>query len=194
MAKKPTLAILISGRGSNMLAIAKACASGELNADIALVLSNREDAAGIAAANSLGIPTDVVDHKAFPSRDAFDSALRTRLEAASPDWIVLAGFMRILGAQFVQRWPERILNIHPSLLPLYPGLRTHERAILAGDKEAGASVHLVVPELDAGPVIDQVRVPVLPTDTPDTLAQRVIEQEHALYVRALKQCINIAAP
>lgn len=177
-----------------MLAIAQACANGELDADIAIVISNRADAAGIRAANELGIATDVIDHNAFPTRDAFDRALMERLESANPDWIVLAGFMRILGKCFVQRWQNRILNIHPSLLPLYPGLNTHERAILAGDNEAGASVHLVTPELDAGPVIEQIRVPVLPTDTPDSLAQRVIEQEHTLYVKALKQCVNIAQP
>ncbi|MFK7995753.1 MAG: phosphoribosylglycinamide formyltransferase [Granulosicoccus sp.] len=191
---KPKLAILISGRGSNMLAIARACESGELNAQIALVLSNRRDAAGISAADALGISTDVIEHTAFTSRDDFDSSLRARLELVDPDWIVLAGFMRILGKDFVQRWKGRILNIHPSLLPAYPGLNTHERAIKAGDKEAGASVHLVTPELDAGPVVEQVRVPVLPTDTPETLAQRVIEQEHILYVNALKQCVNIARP
>jgi len=189
---KQTLAILISGRGSNMLAIAQACRSGELDADIALVLSNRGNAAGINSANALGLTTDVIEHTAFASRDAFDSALKTRLETIDPDWIVLAGFMRILGEDFVLRWQGRILNIHPSLLPLYPGLNTHERAIQAGDTEAGASVHLVTPELDAGPVIAQIRVPVLLTDTPDTLAQRVIKEEHTLYVKALKKCVRNA--
>lgn len=189
---KQTLAILISGRGSNMLAIAQACRSGELDADIALVLSNRGNAAGINSANALGLTTDVIEHTAFASRDTFDSALKTRLETIDPDWIVLAGFMRILGEDFVLRWQGRILNIHPSLLPLYPGLNTHERAIQAGDTEAGASVHLVTPELDAGPVIAQIRVPVLLTDTPDTLAQRVIKEEHTLYVKALKKCVRNA--
>ncbi|MFK8081879.1 MAG: phosphoribosylglycinamide formyltransferase [Granulosicoccus sp.] len=187
---KKKLAILISGRGSNMLAIARACDSGELNAEISLVLSNRRDAAGINAAIELGLATAVIEHGSFTSREAFDSALKERLELVEPDWIVLAGFMRILGKSFVERWQGQILNIHPSLLPAYPGLNTHERAILAGDKVAGASVHLVTPELDAGPVVGQIKVPVLPTDTPDTLAKRVINKEHELYVDALKQCVN----
>ncbi|MFK7859057.1 MAG: phosphoribosylglycinamide formyltransferase [Granulosicoccus sp.] len=190
---KQKLGILISGRGSNMLAIARACETGELDAEIALVLSNRVDAAGIGAANDMGIETAVIDHAAFSSREAFDNALRARLEQVNPDWIVLAGFMRILGKNFVNRWQGRIVNIHPSLLPLYPGLNTHQRAIQAGDKEAGASVHLVTPELDAGAVVKQCRVPILPTDTPETLASRVIEKEHLLYVDALKQCVSNTA-
>lgn len=188
------LAILISGRGSNMLAIANACRTGELHANVALVLSNRKDAGGLASAQSLGIPTAVVEHSAFESRDDFELSMTQHLERVNPDWILLAGFMRILGNTFVKRWQGQILNIHPSLLPLYPGLNTHARALEAGDREAGASVHVVTPELDAGPVIEQVRVPVLSNDTPDTLAQRVLSEEHGLYVKALKQCVNVAIP
>lgn len=175
-----------------MLAIAKACASGELDANVALVLSNRADAAGLESAAAMGIATDVVDHKAFATRQQFDEALAQRLAQATPDWIVLAGFMRILGEDFVTRWDGRIVNIHPSLLPLYPGLNTHARAIAAGDSEAGASVHIVTPELDAGPVLAQVRVPILADDTADSLASRIIEREHELYVNALKQCVAVS--
>lgn len=174
-----------------MLAIADACAQGELQADIALVLSNRPDAPGLQSAQNKGIATAVIDHTAFESRSGFDAAMHERLEQIQPDWIVLAGFMRILGSDFVERWKGRIINIHPSLLPLYPGLDTHARAIEAGDKEAGASVHLVTPELDAGPVLAQVRVPILTDDTPLTLAQRVITHEHALYVNAIKHCVDV---
>lgn len=185
------LAILISGRGSNMLAIANACSTGELDADVALVLSNRKEAAGLTSAESLGIPTAVVEHSAFESRDDFEQSMTQHLESVNPDWILLAGFMRILGEPFVKRWQGRILNIHPSLLPLYPGLNTHARALEAGDREAGASVHLVIPELDAGPVIAQARVPVLPDDTPETLSRRVLSEEHGLYVKALQQCVKV---
>ncbi len=173
-----------------MLAIADACASGELQADIALVLSNRPDAPGLEFAKTKGIATEAIDHTTFTSRANFDAELQKRLELVNPDWIVLAGFMRILGSVFVERWEGRIINIHPSLLPLYPGLDTHARAIAAGDSEAGASVHLVTSELDAGPVLAQVRVPILSGDTPLELAQRVITHEHTLYVTALKHCVN----
>jgi len=189
---KSRLAILISGRGSNMMAIANACRSGELHADVALVLSNRKKSAGLTHAQSLGIRTAIVEHNAFESRDDFDQSITQQLENIDPDWILLAGFMRILGEAFVKRWQGRILNIHPSLLPLYPGLNTHARALEAGDSEAGASVHVVTPELDAGPVIAQVRVPVLPDDTPEALEKRVLCEEHGLYVKALKQCVNVA--
>ncbi len=192
-AKQPSkakLAVLISGRGSNMLAIADACARGELQAEIALVLSNRPDAQGLQSARDRGIATAVVDHTAFTSREDFDAAMQTRLMKVHPDWIVLAGFMRILSDDFVKQWEGRMVNIHPSLLPRYPGLDTHARAIEAGDTEAGASVHLVTPELDAGPVLAQVRVPILPDDTAETLSRRVITQEHSLYVTALKHCVN----
>ncbi|NND90278.1 MAG: phosphoribosylglycinamide formyltransferase [Granulosicoccus sp.] len=188
--QQPTLAILISGRGSNMLAIAKACQTGQLAARVSLVVSNRPEAAGIAAASALGLDTAVIDHTAFDSRRDFDQALHERLLVVRPDWIVLAGFMRILTRSFVERWEGRILNIHPSLLPRYPGLDTHARAIAAGDSHAGASVHIVSPELDAGPVIAQVQVPILPDDTTESLAQRVLKEEHTLYIQALQQCVG----
>lgn len=186
----PKLAILISGRGSNMIAIARACQSGELQASVSLVISNRPDAAGIQAAQDMGMETAVIDHTAFASRQEFDQALHERLLQVAPDWIVLAGFMRILTPEFVDRWQGRILNIHPSLLPRYPGLNTHARAIAAGDTHAGASVHIVSPELDAGPVISQVEVAIEPDDTAETLAQRVLREEHALYITALQQCVK----
>lgn len=190
VAARPTLAILISGRGSNMVAIAKACQSGELPATVALVISNRPDAPGLDAARQMGIETAVIDHKAFSSRQEFDLALHQRLQQADPDWVVLAGFMRILTGEFVDQWQGRMLNIHPSLLPKYPGLDTHARAIAAGDTHAGASVHIVSPELDAGPVISQVKVAIKPDDTADSLAQRVLREEHALYIKALQQCVS----
>ncbi len=184
------LVILISGRGSNMVAVAKACQIGELNANIKLVVSNRPDAPGLVAAENLGLATAIVDHKKFDSREAFDKKLGQLLQSHSPDWIVLAGFMRILTPDFVNQWAGKILNIHPSLLPKYPGLDTHARAIEAGDSEAGASVHIVTQELDAGPVVAQTRVPVKPEDTAATLAQRVLAQEHELYIKALQHCVN----
>ena len=155
-----------------------------------MVISNRPDAAGIQAAQDMGMETAVIDHTAFASRQEFDQALHERLLQAAPDRIVLAGFMRILTPEFVDRWQGRILNIHPSLLPRYPGLNTHARAIAAGDTHAGASVHIVSPELDAGPVISQVEVAIEPDDTADTLAQRVLREEHALYITALQQCVK----
>lgn len=184
------LAILISGRGSNMLAIARACQQGTINAGVVLVLSNRPGAAGIESARELGLETAVIDHTRFASRQDFDLALHDRLLQASPDLIVLAGFMRILTESFVNQWQGRIVNIHPSLLPRYPGLDTHARAIEAGDTTAGATVHFVTPGLDEGGIIDQTVVPILPGDTPELLADRVIQQEHGLYVRALQALCN----
>ncbi len=190
IAARPSLAILISGRGSNMIAIARACQSGKLQATVALVISNRPDAPGLEAARQMGIETAVIDHTTFVSRHEFDQALHQRLQQAHPDWVVLAGFMRILTSEFVDRWQGRMLNIHPSLLPKYPGLDTHARAIAAGDSHAGASVHIVSPELDAGPVISQVKVAIEPDDTAESLAHRVLHEEHALYIKALQQCID----
>jgi len=171
-----------------MLAIDDACKSGELNAQIALVISNRPQAAGLESAKARGLATDVIDHQQFASRDDFDAALDARMREANPDWIVLAGFMRILGEKLVTAWPGQMVNIHPSLLPRHPGLNTHAKALAAGDSEAGASVHIVTPELDAGPVIAQVRVRIEPDDTPESLAARVLAREHALYIQALKHC------
>ncbi|HEY3808377.1 MAG TPA: phosphoribosylglycinamide formyltransferase [Steroidobacteraceae bacterium] len=172
------LAVLISGRGSNMLAVARACASGRLDAEITLVLSDHSDAAGLATASAQGLATRAIG---AASREQFESAAAAAIDAASADLALLAGFMRVLSADFVTLYAGRLLNIHPSLLPSHKGLHTHRRALRAGDREHGASVHFVTAELDGGPVICQVRVPVLPADTEQSLAARVLTQEHRLY-------------
>jgi phosphoribosylglycinamide formyltransferase-1 len=172
------LAVLISGRGSNMLAVAGACASGQLDAQITLVLSDRNEAGGLAAAAAQGLATGAIS---AASREQFESATATAIDAASADLVLLAGFMRVLSPGFVTRYTGRMLNIHPSLLPSHKGLHTHRRALEAGDREHGASVHFVTAELDGGPVICQARVPVLPGDTEHSLAARVLVQEHRLY-------------
>ena len=182
------IVVLISGRGSNMQAIVNACDLGQINAEVVLVISNRPDAAGLAFAKRHGITTKVCDHTHFPERQQFDAELASIIESAKPDWVVLAGFMRILGAELVQQFVGRMINIHPSLLPKYPGLNTHERALAEGDAEHGATVHFVTPELDAGPVIDQVAVPIKENDTPALLAARVLSEEHGLLVKAIKRC------
>lgn len=179
------IVILISGRGSNLEAIVRACAAQRWDATVCAVLSNRADAEGLAFAQRHGIATAVVDHKRFDSRDAFDEALAAEMERHAPDVVVLAGFMRILGSAFVRRFEGRMLNVHPSLLPAFTGLHTHRRAIEAGCKLAGATVHFVTPELDHGPIIAQAVVPVLPGDTPETLSARVLEREHVLYPLAI---------
>ncbi len=180
------VAILISGRGSNMVALARSM-TGNHPARPCLVVSNRPGVAGLDAARELGIDTATLDHTAFPDRTGFEAALAARLDQAAPDILCLAGFMRILSADFVSRWQDRILNIHPSLLPKYRGLDTHARALAAGDREAGCSVHLVTPELDAGPILGQARVPILPGDTPEILAQRVLPMERRLYPAVLRR-------
>ena len=177
------LVILISGRGSNMEAIVRAAIPG---ARIAAVISNRPEAAGLEFARRHGIATAVVDHKAHPSREAFEVALAAAIDAFAPDLVVLAGFMRVLGAPFVRRYEGRMLNIHPSLLPKYKGLHTHARALEAGDAEHGASVHFVTAELDAGAVIAQARVPVQAGDDADALAARVLSVEHPLLLQVLR--------
>jgi len=179
------IVILISGRGSNMEAIVRACADERWDARIAAVVSNRADAGGLAFARERGIAAEVVDHKAFASRDAFDDALAERIERHGADIVALAGFMRILGAAFVRRFDGRLVNIHPSLLPAFPGLETHRRAIEAGCKASGASVHFVTAELDHGPIIAQAVVPVLADDDEAALSARVLAQEHRLYPRAI---------
>lgn len=184
------IVILISGRGSNMEAIVDAAARDGWNAQVVAVLSNRPDAAGLAFAQSRGIATAAVDHKAYPSRDAFDAALAEAIDAYQPDLVVLAGFMRILGADFTRRYEGRMLNIHPSLLPSFTGLHTHRRAIEAGCKLAGATVHFVTAELDHGPIVAQAVVPVLPDDTEDTLAARVLKREHAMYPLAVRWYVH----
>jgi phosphoribosylglycinamide formyltransferase 1 len=181
------VAIFISGGGSNMLALA-ASMTGDHPARPCLVLSNEPGAAGLAKAAALGIPVAAVDHRPFAGdRAAFEAALMPHLEAARPEIIALAGFMRVLTPAFVARFEGRMLNIHPSLLPKYPGLRTHARALAAGDAESGCTVHLVTPELDCGPILGQARVRILPGDTPDTLSARVLEQEHRLYPAVLRR-------
>jgi phosphoribosylglycinamide formyltransferase-1 len=184
------IVILISGRGSNMQAIVAAAKAQKWPAQIAAVISNRADAEGLAFAQQHGIPTAVVVSKNYPSRDLFDAALLEQIEQYSPDLVVLAGFMRILTPQFVQHYHARMLNIHPSLLPDFKGLHTHQRALQAGVKEHGATVHLVTAELDHGTVIDQARIAVLPDDTEASLANRVLEQEHILYPRVIRQIVE----
>ena len=183
------IVILISGSGSNMAAIVRAAEQGRwahhLNARVAAVLSNRADAQGLTLAQDHGIPTAVLDHKAFASREDFDVALMAEIDRHAPTLVVLAGFMRILTPGFVAHYAGRLLNIHPSLLPAFPGLNTHQRAIEAGCRFAGATVHQVTAELDHGAILSQAVVPVLPDDTPDTLAARVLSQEHLIYPQAI---------
>ena len=176
-----SIVILISGRGSNMQAILRA----QLDLKVAAVMSNDPQAAGLAIARAAGVETLAFDHRTYADRVAFDTALGDNIDRFAPDWIVLAGFMRILSNDFVARYPGRIVNIHPSLLPAFPGLHTHRRALQAGVRIHGCTVHFVTPQLDHGPIIIQAAVPVLPGDNEDTLAQRVLEQEHRIYPQAL---------
>jgi phosphoribosylglycinamide formyltransferase-1 len=181
------VAILISGGGSNMVALVKSM-TGDHPARPVLVLSNDPQAAGLARAQELGVPVAAVDHKVFgKDRAAFEAALQDVLEQAAPDIICLAGFMRILGADFIARWEGRILNIHPSLLPKYRGLHTHARALESGDTHHGCTVHEVTPALDDGPILGQARLRIAPDDTPDRLAQRLLPLEHALYPAVLRR-------
>ena len=185
------IVILISGSGSNMAAIVRAAEQGRwgqlLNARVAAVLSNRTDAQGLAFAQDHGIATHVLDHKTFASREAFDAALMAEIDRYAPDLVVLAGFMRILTPGFVAHYAGRLLNIHPSLLPAFPGLNTHQRAIDAGCRFAGATVHQVTAELDHGAILAQAVVPVLPKDTAESLAARVLTQEHLIYPQAVAE-------
>ncbi|MDR3214646.1 MAG: phosphoribosylglycinamide formyltransferase [Azoarcus sp.] len=178
-----SIVILISGRGSNMEAIVRAGAPG---ARVAAVISNRADAAGLAFAAKAGVSTDVVAHTDYAGRACFDAALQAAIDAHDPDLVVLAGFMRVLGADFVRHYEGRLLNIHPSLLPAFPGLHTHRRALAAGVRVHGATVHFVTPELDGGPVVIQAAVPVLPGDSEDSLAARVLAEEHRIYPQAVR--------
>ena len=184
------IVILISGGGSNMAAIARTAKKenwqDRLGVRIAAVISNKPDARGLALARDLGIATDVLSHRDFESRDAFDAALMARIEAHAPHLVVLAGFMRILTPGFVERYAGRLVNIHPSLLPAFTGLHTYQRAIDAGCKVAGATVHQVTAELDHGDILAQAVVPVLPGDTADTLAARILTQEHLIYPQAVR--------
>ncbi len=187
-APRPRVGILISGRGSNMVSLVEAAQAEGFPAEIALVLSNVPGAGGLDRAKEFGIATATVDHRAFNrDREAFERAMDEVLRVNQIDLVVLAGFMRIMTPWFVRRWEGRMINIHPSLLPLFKGTHTHRQALEAGVVEHGCSVHFVVPELDAGPVIMQAKVPVLPEDDEDTLASRVLVQEHLLYPRALAE-------
>jgi phosphoribosylglycinamide formyltransferase-1 len=174
------ITILISGRGSNMAAVIDAAATGRIEGAVTHVISNRPDAGGLAYARQHGIATSVVDHRAHPSRDAFDAALAEAIDRGEPDLLVLAGFMRILGADFVNRYEGRMLNIHPSLLPAYPGTQTHRRVLEDHGQRHGCTVHFVTPDVDGGPIVAQAEVRVFPDDDVATLAARVLEQEHRL--------------
>ena len=184
------IVILISGRGSNMQAIVEARAAQCWNARVVAVVSNRPDAAGLAFAASHAIATAVVDHREYADREAFDAALAEAIDAHAPDLVLLAGFMRILTPAFVQRYAGRLLNIHPSLLPAFTGLHTHRRAIEAGCKLSGATVHFVTSDLDHGPIVAQAVVPVLPGDSEDTLSARVLAREHLLYPLAVRWFVD----
>ena len=175
------LVILISGSGSNLQSFIDASLKGSLSANIAAVFSNRADARGLGRAAKADISTEVIDHKQFDSRESFDAELMQRIDQYSPDLVILAGFMRILTPEFVQHFHGKLLNIHPSLLPKYPGLNTHQRAIDAGDKQAGATVHFVTEQLDGGPAIMQVSVAINEGDTADQLAKRTLTLEHQIY-------------
>ena len=182
----PRLVILISGSGSNLQVFIDAVRNGSLHADLRAVISNRPDAQGLTRAQRAGITTHTLDHRDFASREAFDSALAQQVDEHQPDLVILAGFMRILTSTFVARFQGRLLNIHPSLLPSYPGLHTHQRALDAGDRFAGATVHFVTEELDGGPSVLQARVPIQAGDDAVSLAARVLEQEHRIYPLAAR--------
>lgn len=188
------IVILISGGGSNMAAIVKTAKNqnwaANLNARVAAVISNRADASGLMWAKEQGIRIASIDHKAFESREAFDQALMQQIDAFEPSLVVLAGFMRILTPGFVAHYAGRLINIHPSLLPAFTGLHTHQRAIDAGCQFAGATVHRVTAELDVGPILAQAVVPILTTDTAETLADRVLSQEHLMYPKAIAQLLK----
>lgn len=183
---KPSLVVLISGSGSNLQALIDAIAEGTLDAEIRCVISNRGDAYGLQRARQAGIATRVLNHREFASREAFDAALIQEIDRFEPDLVVLAGFMRILTADFVRHYLGRLLNIHPSLLPKYPGLDTHQRALAAGDLEHGVTVHFVTEELDGGPNVLQAIVSVQPGDSADQLRDRVLYQEHFIYPEAIR--------
>ena len=180
-------AILISGRGSNMAALIEAARAPDFPAEIVLVLSNKGDAGGLALARAVGIATAVIDPKIYAGRDEFEASMQAMLEIHRVELICLAGFMRVLGAPFVNRWRGRLINIHPSLLPAFPGLNTHARAIAAGVREHGCTVHFVEPELDSGPIIAQSRLAMKPGETAQALAERVLALEHGLYSSALAE-------
>ena len=190
MSKKIKVAVLISGNGTNLQALIEACIAPSYPAEIVLVISNKANAKGILRAREAGIKTRIVDHTNYSSREEFDTELSMILSNSKCKLVCLAGFMRILSESFVNTWPNSILNIHPSLLPSFPGTKTHERALEAGVKVSGCTLHFVTAELDAGPIIGQAAVPVLDNDTPKTLANRVLIEEHKLYVLGLELVAN----
>jgi len=179
-------AVLLSGRGSNLKSLIAATTADDFPAEIVLVISNVEGAGGLAIAREAGIATKAILHKPFPSREDFDREIDAALRAANVELVCEAGFMRIHSAWFAKQWEGRILNIHPSLLPKFPGVKVHEQVITAGESESGATVHFLTAELDSGPIVAQAKVPVLAGDTPETLAARVLEAEHTLYPDALR--------
>ena len=187
MSARVKVGVMISGRGSNMAALIEASRAPDYPAEIALVLSNKADAPGLAVAAAADVETLALSAKAYADKDAFEAALDAALKARGVEIVCLAGYMRILGRAFVEAWSGRLVNIHPSLLPLYKGLHTHERALADGAREHGCTVHLVTPELDDGPILAQARVPVLAGDDPDRLAARVLAEEHRLYPAALAE-------
>ena len=190
MSKKIKVAVLISGNGTNLQALIEACIAPSYPAEIVLVISNKANAKGILRAREAGIKTRIVDHTNYSSREEFDTELSMILSNSKCELVCLAGFMRILSESFVNTWPNSILNIHPSLLPSFPGTKTHERALEAGVKVSGCTLHFVTAELDAGPIIGQAVVPVLDNDTPKTLANRVLIEEHKLYALGLELVAN----
>jgi len=192
--RKKRTAILISGRGSNMAALIEAAEAEGFPAEIVAVLSNRPDAPGLERARAAGLKAEAIDHRAFATRDDFEAALEARLEAYVIDLVALAGFMRLMTASFVERWHGRMINIHPSLLPAFPGLATHQRALEAGVRVHGCTVHYVTPGMDEGPIIAQAVVPVEPGDTAEALAARVLAAEHRLYPAALARVARGEAP
>ncbi len=185
MAPKKRVGVLISGRGSNMMALVEAARAADYPAEIAVIISSNPTAPGLAWAQDRGLPTVALQHKAYPSREAFDDAVHTELTKARVDLVALAGFMRIQSGAFVARWQGRQLNIHPSLLPLFKGLHPHKQALDAGVKISGCTVHFVTEEMDSGPIVAQAAVPVLESDTVDTLSDRILVAEHRLYPHAL---------
>jgi phosphoribosylglycinamide formyltransferase-1 len=190
MAGRRRLAVLISGRGSNLQSIIDAIAAGQLEASIAIVLSNRPDAAGLMRAREAGIATACVNHRDYPSREAFDRAVADLLQSHGVDLVCLAGFMRLVGAPLLDAFPGRILNIHPSLLPAFPGVEAQRQALEHGVKVSGVTVHLVTADLDGGPIVLQAAVPVLDDDTVDTLSARILVEEHKLYPRAIRMVLD----
>lgn len=190
MIGKTPIAVLISGRGSNLQCLIDACMNEDYPARIVAVISNRPDAYGLERAREAGIPAIAIDHKAYETREDFEAALDSALREAGAEFVCLAGFMRILTEGFVNQWDGRMINIHPSLLPKFKGVDTHKRALEAGETEHGCTVHWVTPGMDEGPVIAQARVPVLPGDTPETLAARVLVEEHRLYPAALRLALG----